>query len=557
MKKTGEYKQLLKTLISEWKWIFAHSAKYKGPIFLYIVLGIFGVGFSLCASVLSKYLIDAVLGHDSNGLISKCIFVVLFAAIQLLFNALTSWISAKTNTKVNNELRNECYSKVVGAEWLQINRYHTGEIINRLEGDVSSVSSVIIGFIPGLIIKLSQFVASFCILFYFDKVLACLSLLSAPVLFIASRSMVKTIRKYNKLSREKNGEILAFSEESVRNIQIIKTFDLVKKYISDFRDLLETYRNITLSYEKFSIIMTMLFSLTGLAVTYGCYGWAVYRLWNGVITVGSLTLFVQLSSYLKSSFSGLASMLPGAVSVATAAGRLRELCSVEQERASDYSEAEKLSGSSISLVIDKCSFAYNQNKVLDNISFECKTGDFVAVVGKSGAGKTTLLKLLTGLLHPTSGSVYIKDQNGTEINVDSSSRTCFSYVPQEPCIFSGTIRENLLLGNQSASDDLLVNTLKTVELYDFVASLPAFLDTVLGERGTNLSSGQAQRLSVARALLKESPVLLFDESTSALDNATENKLLENIKSVCSDKILIFTTHKQSIMDYCDFSLTIN
>lgn len=557
MKKSDEFKTLVRTLFSEWKWIFSHSSKYKGPIALYIVLGLLGVVFSLCASVISKYLIDAVINHESSDLIFKGLLVIFFAIIQLVFSSLSSWISTKTNTKVNNELRSECFSKVINADWLQINQFHTGEILNRLEGDVSSVSSVIIGFIPGIIVKSSQFIASFFILFYYDKVMACLSLFSAPVLFVTSRIMVKTIRKYNKLSREKNGEILGFTEESVRNIQIIKSFDLNKKYISNFKQLLDTYRSITLEYQKFSILMTAVFSVTGLIVTYGCYGWAVYRLWGSFITVGSLTLFIQLSSYLKSSFSGLASMLPGSVTVATSAGRLRELCSVNQELSFENNCTEIFNFSDISITVNDCTFSYDDENVINNLSFFCKTGDRVAIIGKSGAGKTTFLKLLTGLINPVSGKIYVSDNSGNFITVNSSSRKLFSYVPQEPCLFSGTIRENLLLGCESADDNKLYTSLKTVNLLDFVDTLPLKLDTVLGERGTNLSVGQAQRICIARALLKNSPVLLFDESTSALDSETESIILENIRNFTKDKILLFTTHKQSIIDYCDRSLKID
>lgn len=561
MKTKKDYKNLLKSMLLEWKWIFNHSSRYKTVITVYILLGVVGVALSLVSSVVTKNLVDAILNHISEGLVLKCVTVALCTACQIGFTALTSWISASVGTKVNNELRSECYSDVIFADWQLIGKYHSGELINRLEGDVNSVSSVIIGFIPGLITKLVQFTASFFVLLYYDWVMALLSLLSAPILFLSSRFMVRTMRKFNKESRELNGKILSFTEESVQNLQLIKAFELKKKYISDFGILLGEYRKVKLNYEKFSILMTLMLSSVGMIVSFACYGWAAYRLWGNLITVGTLTLFIQLSGFLSSSFSSLAAMVPGSISIATAAGRLKEICSIKAEKSEDVTNVDSFLSESddkkITLNVENCCFSYRKEKnVLSDINLDCSTGDMIAIIGKSGIGKTTFLKLLLGLIHPEKGFVIVKNQKGEMLEIDETTRKLFSYVPQEPCIFSGSLSDNLRLGKCDATDEELRNALNTVDLLDYFSSLPDGINTLLGERGANLSTGQAQRVSIARALLKDSVILLFDEATSALDKTTEQLILENIREYCSDKILLFTTHKQDIINYCDKSLTI-
>lgn len=557
MKKTKDYAALFGTMIKEWKWLLGYAKGYRKIIIIYIFLGIFSAVMSLGASLASKFLVDAVVEHISSDLPKYIALVIGLAVFQYVFQALTSWLSAVVGSKANNEIRNDIYTHIISAHWEDIGAFHSGDLLNRLEGDTSTVSSGVIGFIPTAVTRFIQFFGALGIVLYYDKTMAVLALMSAPFLFISSRFLLKTIRKYNKQTREQNGKILSYSEESVQNIQVIKAFDLTNKYISNFKALLESYRTMRLEYDKFSIILTFCLSMLGLIVSYSCYGWGIYRLWQGAITYGTMTLFLQISGSLTGSFSALASLAPTAVSLATAAGRIMEVTCFSEEKDTDKDKAlsilKRSTVDGVTLVFENVSFRYRggETPVLKNISFEATPGSTIGLIGPSGEGKTTVLKLILGIVKPTDGRIYLRSSDGETIDASDSTRRFCSYVPQDVGMFSGTIAENLRLACPQADDEMLVNALKTADIYSYVSSLSDGLNTMVGEGGTNFSQGQLQRLAIARAVLRDSLITLMDETTSALDMDTEKRVLENIMSRSSSKIRIITTHRESMLKYCD------
>ncbi len=544
-------------MLYEWKWLLKYVIKYKAVLVLYIVLGLVATTMSLGVTVATKYLIDTVIAHNDGELLKYALSVVGLAVFQHIFQALTSWITAVVSSKTNNEIREEIYSHIIKAYWEQIRIFHSGDLLNRLESDVSVVSSAVINFIPGVFAKAIQFFGSLIIVLYYDKTMALLAMMSAPFLFLSSRILIKTIRKFSKESREINGQILAYSEESVQNIQIIKAFDLTKDYINNFKAILENYRNVKLSYDKFSIIMTLCLSFIGLIVSYSCYGWGVYRLWQGAITYGTMTLFLQISGTLTSSFGALASLAPTAVSIATSAGRIMEVTSFSEEGDEQKEKAlqilKKTENKGVNLIFENVSFTYYDAKtpVLNNISFKVRPGETIAFIGPSGEGKTTLFKLILGLVLPTEGKLHLESPDGEKLDISDSTRRFCSYIPQNINIFSGTIADNLRLVKKDASDDEINDVLKKAELFDFVSLLPQGINTPVNEQGANFSQGQLQRLAIARALLCKSYITLMDEATSALDIETEAKVLENIMTSDKHSIRLITTHRESMLKYCD------
>ncbi|MCR5783504.1 MAG: ABC transporter ATP-binding protein/permease [Clostridia bacterium] len=538
----------------EWKWIFGYIKKYRLIIFVYILFGIVGSVISVGGSLASKFLIDAVMSREKTVLFRSAAVVVALLVAQILFQALIQRVTAVLNTRVTNDLRNDIFKKVVLSDWEKIGSFHSGELLNRLEGDVSSVASGVTSFIPSVFSKALMFIMSFAVVMYYDTVMAFLALLSAPFFVLSSKFLVTTIRKFNRETREMNGKVLSFSEEVLRNLQFVKAFDLTRRYIELFRELTEKYRSVRLKYEKFNMLMTMVLSLLGVLVSYSCYGWAVYRLWQGVITVGTLTLFLQISGSLTSSFSSLASLAPSMVSIATGAGRIMEITRFGEEQDPDAERAAgllKSAGSGVNVVIRGLTFAYFRSgrNVLENIDLTVRPGDRLAVVGRSGNGKTTFLKLLLGLLHPTSGGITL-EVDGETIEVSDSTRRFFSYVPQESSLFAGTVAENLRIVAPQASDDDIMKVLRLACIDDFVSAQPDGLEFMIGESGDNLSRGQLQRFLIARAILRDAPIILLDEATSALDPQTETTVLSNIIHDDPKKIVILTTHKKSVLKHC-------
>ena len=557
MKKVSEYSALFKNIGLEWKWLLKVMSRYRLEIVGYTIMGVVGIAMGFGASIASKYLIDAVVGKNGQTIVPTAALVVGLAVFQIIINAVSSVVSSRVGTRVSNEIRSEIYDGMATANWESINKYHSGDLINRLEGDVGSVSGSVVSFLPGLFTKFLQFFGCLGIVLYYDVTLAFLALMSAPVLFFSSRFMTKMMRKYNLESRQMNGKVLSFSEESIQNLQTVKAFGLTKEYSEKFKVILTGYRNMRLAHDKFTILTTLVLSFIGLVVAYSCYGWGVYRLWSGAITFGTMTLFLQLSGSLTSSFSAIVSTIPSVISVATAAGRIKEITELPKENLADLEKAKSMLSvareKGVSVVAENVTYSYvdSERNVLNNISFFAHPGETIALVGPSGEGKTTVLRLLLGLVEKSEGSLKLNVPDGDNIDISPSTRQFCSYVPQENAIFTGTIAENLRIVNQNATDEELKDALKIADALDFVADLPLGLETPVGERGVNFSEGQVQRLSISRAVLCKAPLLIMDEATSALDSDTEERVLRSLMESDGKRTCIITTHRPSMLRYCN------
>lgn len=546
---------ILYEMLDEAKWIFRYSLHYKWQIVWYIALGVFGTGMSLGIGIVSKYIIDAVTGYDSSKLLAA---VVGFAAMNLFNVGVNAWagrISAKIRILVTQEIRAEVFGKILLADWEALSEYHSGDLLNRVNNDVNTVASNVLGWIPNFITSLVQFFATFALIMYYDPTMAVLALLSAPVTLLMSRMLMRKIRTYNKKMLEVNSQLMSFNEEALQNIQYIKSFGLMKKYDGLFQEQQDIYREVNLDYNRFTILTSSFMSVVGMAVTGVCFGWGVYRLWSGAITYGTMTLFLQQAGNLSSAFSSLVNMVPTAINALTSAGRIMSVTELPMEKDADASRTEQFIGyaaehGGVTVRIDRISFGYQDGaQVLSDASFHAGPGEIIALVGPSGEGKTTMLRLLLGLISTQDGEILA--QSGEEkLLISPATRKLFAYVPQGNTMMSGTIRDNLRLLKSDASDQEIWDVLKTVCADEFVKEEPDRLDTYLKERGGGLSEGQLQRLSIARALLCDAPVILLDEATSALDVATERKVLRNISASTKKKTCIVTTHRPSVLTMC-------
>ena len=533
-----------------------YAKKYKFQIVFYIFLGVLTTVMGLASSVGSKYLIDAVTGQDSGNIALIALFIVAMGLFSIGINAITTMISARINIKVNNEIQAEVFDKILVADWISMKEFHSGDLLNRLNGDVNTVASSILSWIPSLITRSAQFFGILAIILYYDPTMAVIALGSAPVMLIVSKTLMKKMRDYNKRMRQVSSDVMSFNEESFQNIQSIKAFDLVGLFSKRLRDVQQNYKDVFLDYNKFSVYTSSFMSVVGMFVAYACFGWGVYRLWTGHITFGTMTLFVQLSGQLSSSFKSIVSLVPSAISATTSAGRIMEFFKIKDESELEDDKAKLIQnntqGKGLSVVLDDVEFSYNENKtVFQHADIVANPGEIVALVGPSGEGKTTMIRLLLGLINTKSGNASIRDINGVSCKISSATRRFFAYVPQGNTIFSGTIAENMRMVKQDATDAEIVEALKAACAYDFVNRLPDGINSKVGERGSGFSEGQAQRLSIARALIRKSPILLLDEATSALDVFTERQVLRNIMNMGYARTCIVTTHRPSVLTMCD------
>lgn len=539
-------------IIDDWKWIFGYSARYKGAIAFYVLLGIFSTSMGLISSVASKYMIDIITGYDTNRLWVMIIIMVGGSLFSLAFNSIISRISTRLSIDINNDIQADIFDKIVDADWLALNQYSNGDILNRFNGDINTVSSNAISWLPTIIIAVYNFAATFCVILYYDWIMALIALGTAPVMLLLSRFMIKKQRDYSKKVREMSSDLMSFEVEAFYNFDTIKSFGVAPQYSRKMRWWQKKYRNISLKYNMFTIKTNVLLSLMGMIVQFITFGYCLFRLWTHDITYGTMTLFMQQRSSLSTAFNNAVSIIPSFLNSSVSAHRIRELVELPREvHIPESEELDRLAEQGFEVSMEGVDFSYVEgNRVITESSFLASPGEIVALVGPSGEGKTTMIRLILGLIRPESGEVKLRAADGKEIMMNAETRHLFAYVPQGNTIISGTIAENMRIVKEDATDGEIIEALKTACAWDFVEKMPDQINSSVGERGKGLSEGQAQRIAIARAVLRNSPVLLLDEATSALDVITERQVLKNIVQQHPNKTCIVTTHRPSVLNLC-------
>ena len=538
----------LREFCHEAKWVWRYIRRYRLAVGIYILLGLLSTLMGLGTSVASKYLIDAVTGYKTGAIGTAAAAMAGMMVLSIVLRSISSLVGAKNRVFIHHEIQAEVYEAVLHTAWEPLEDYRPGDLLSRLTSDVDTVSASVTSFAPGLISGLAQFFGALIIMFYFDPTMALIALIAVPVSAVLSRMLVGRMREHNRQMKAISSDVMSFYEDSLTNITSIKAFDITGLFSHKMRRLQRRYQAEYLDYNRFSVRTSVFLSLVGTAVSAGCFGWGVYRLWSGAITYGSLTMFLQLASSLSSSFSALIGLVSSAISISTSAGRIMAVVQLPEEDCEEALPMEELSHAAIS--IDHGAFSYqNGEPVLTDACFYAEPGELVALTGPSGEGKTTMLRLLLGLIRPQTGTADLICGD-TRYPLSAKTRGAFAYVPQGNSMFAGTIRENLLLTNPQAGEGQLEQVLRTACAYDFVMELPGRLDYAVGGHGKGLSEGQAQRLAIARALLRGAPILLLDEATSALDEETEHQLLQNLMDSGLVHTCIFVTHRPAATTIC-------
>lgn len=553
-----EKSQKLISLKDELLWLFSLSRCYKKEIFAVTVLSVIGTVFSLTTSLCLKYVIDIV-----TGTLNQSILLVVLAAVAMLLgsiflSAITSRITTKVNVKIQNELQLQVYGTIFNAQWESLREYRKGDLINRINSDASLIASGAVSWWPTVITFAAKFIYTFVLIVMNDPIMAAIALMSAPVSALLSRFMIRKMHNHSLKVKELSADIMSYQEDSFQNLQYIKSFgisDVINKRLIKKQ---QEYKEESLNYNKVTVLMNIIMGLVGITVTFVSYAWGIYRLWEGFITYGTMVMFLQLTLTLSNSFNSILSVIPTTINLGTSAARIISLENLPEEKSTPTAEEKKFINSNfksgVSINCNSLSFSYSDKpseRVLKNAGFSAGIGETIAIIGGSGIGKTTFFRLLLGLLEPTEGEITFKGNNNETIKAGPSTRELIAYVPQGNTIISGTVAENLRLIKKDATDEEIITALKLSCAYDFVSKLPQGINSQIGESGNGFSEGQIQRISIARALIKDAPVLLFDEVTSALDEETEGRLLHNIQTHFKNKTIIFVTHKLNALDISD------
>lgn len=547
----------LKEMIGQTIWIYAYVRKYWLAIIIYTGIGLIGTGTSLFTSVLSKDLVDIITQHRASELIKTLAMYIGFTLANLLLSQALDYISMMISIKVNNEIKADVFEKMLLTRLEPLMAYHTGDLLTRWSSDVSTISDGVLSWIPNLVINTVRFLSALAIVLYYDPAFALLAMAGMPVSLIMSKTLLSRMQSRNRESAELSARMMGFNQETFSNIQTIKAFDLIPLYVKTLRQYQNDFWNLKKKYQKLGILISIFMSLVGLAVSYSCYGMGIYRVWTGSISYGTMTLFLSMSGTLTGTLNSLMQMVPSAIGITTSAGRLIDILGMPREDYSAHHQVEEFYNRNqdvgLSLSIKDMDYAYyNGNQIFCKTSFFAKPHEIVALVGPSGEGKTTLLRIILALLEPQAGSleIYAEGREADRIIYSPSIRQLFSYVPQGNTMFSGTVAENMRNVKPDATDEEIIDCLKTACAWDFIKKLPDGIQSKIGERGGGFSEGQAQRLSIARALIKKSPILLMDEATSALDVDTERNILHNIMKDDYPRTCIVTTHRPSVLTIC-------
>nr|MCR4998232.1 ABC transporter ATP-binding protein/permease [Lachnospiraceae bacterium] len=468
----------LKKMVEETIWIYAYAKRYLPQMILYTLLGMGGILISFGSSLVSKDLIDVITGQRVGELLKYFGLTIALSIFSLAFTQLTSFLNIMISQKVDNELRQEMFEKIMVTDWESITKYHSGDLLARWAGDTSLIASGLLNYIPNAFMAMLKFFGALYIVIRYDWTFAVFALLSAPITLFMSRFLMERMRNNNDRSAKMQARMNGFNQEAFVNMQTIKAFDLVPLYIQYLKGIQKDYLEMRIDFQKLTVKTSLLMSLVGMLVSYSCYGWGIYRVFSGVITYGTMTLFLSMSGNLTSALNTLISIVPQIISLTTSARRLMEIESMPNEDYSLRPEASeflhKHADDGISLKLEDLSYTYRAGtEVFAHTSLEAHPHEIIALVGPSGEGKTTMLRILLALLRPQEGESYLYSENDdTIMEIAPYSRQMFAYVPQGNTMFSGTIAENLRKVKPEATDEELIEVLNMACAMEFVEKMP-------------------------------------------------------------------------------------
>ncbi|MCQ2267537.1 MAG: ABC transporter ATP-binding protein/permease [Bacteroidaceae bacterium] len=544
--KEGTFKEIW----DDWKWIFTYSVRYKGVILYYLILGMISTSLGLVSSVAGKYIIDIVTGYQTDKLWVLIVLAVGSSLFSLTIGNYLGRLNLKLGINIGNDIQADIFGKIIDADWKSISKFSNGDVLNRFTNDIGTVGSNAIGWLPSVVLTVYQFIATFCVIWYYNPVMALFAFASAPFTLIASKIVIKKQREYGKKVRAMSSDVMAFQMETFYNFDTIKSFGVADQYTKKLKWWQRRFKDMQLDYNWFSIKTNIYFSIVGMLVGFSAFGYCLWLLWTHQITYGTMTLFLQQRAQLEGAFSGLISIIPGFLNSSISAHRVRELVQLPKEvHLPQSSDLNRYIDEGFTVKMDDVDFSYVEDKkVITNSDFQAHPGEIVALVGPSGEGKTTLIRLILGLTHPDRGKASLVTRDGTEVEMNADTRHLFSYVPQGNTIISGTVAENMRLAKENATDEEIIEALKIACAWDFIEKLPDTINTQIGERGRGFSEGQVQRIAIARAVLRDAPIMLMDEATSALDITTERKVLKSIVQQRPNKTCIVTTHRPTVLN---------
>lgn len=533
-------------------WLFIYSKPYIPRILLVMFFNIMATVISILMALLSKKIIDSAQG--GNIILWAIGIYLLMIFVNVAFTIANGVVSIMLNERFSFGIRKQVYEKIINAHWMDIKKYHTGDLMTRFTSDAGNVADGIVNTIPTIIELLFELIATFATLFYYEPLLAIFAIILAPIAALISYAFAHKMHKYQKKVQESESAYRSFVQESLANLLIVKAFTIEEHSVDKLTNLRD--ERFKWVFKRAGVGMASS-SVLNMAFQFGyiaAFAFGAIQLSNNSITYGTMSVFLTLVNRIQAPIISLASQLPKIVSIFTSAGRIIELEEIQTEE----KQMTNIESNTVGVKLQDVSFGYNpKDIVLDNVNLDIKPGEFVGIVGESGIGKTTLVRLIMSFMNQNNGLITFYNEKDQQEAANASTREFISYVPQGNTLFSGTILENIKMGNMNATDEEIQTAINMAAADSFINDLPMGVNTVIGERGHGISEGQAQRVAIARALIRKAPFLVLDEATSALDENTEIKVLEGIKKLNPRPTCLLITHRRSVLDYCDREIKID
>ena len=535
------------------RWLWSHHKGCRVQAVTNVVVGLLLVGLGLAGVETLRRLTDIATGAREGDILAMAGLFASILVMELLLHIASTWVAAVLGVKTQNLMQQKFFARLLNGKWSGVERFHSGDVLNRLFGDVGDIVRLMTEVLPSAVVVVVQFVASFVYLYTMDSSLALILIVVSPIFLILSRLYFMKMRRIVRKIKDSNSALQSIIQESVQHKMVIKVLERSGLMVDKLESRQKVLRGQVKSRARFSIFSKTLINVGFAGAYLTALVWGLLQLQEGLITVGVLMAFTQLINRIQRPLLDMARLLPTFVNSMTSAERLMELEELPLEQ---IGQSKAIDGK-VGIRFTDVTYSYSDNgrTVLRSFSHDFRPGTFTAILGETGAGKTTLIRLMLALIRQNSGKVCLYNEK-EEFDADTTTRCNFSYVPQGNTLFSGTIRDNLLMGQPGATEEQMRRALN-VAMADFVFELSDGLDTVCGEQGGGLSEGQAQRIAIARALIRPCRVLLLDEATSALDVQTEHSLLENIKQEFADTTIIFVTHRLAVVGFTSDQLTMH